>query len=160
MVLTGALVALPAIASAGPTDPGGVCTVPKRLGIVFVIGDSGSMADNDPNALCGAATDIGIAQLPDGAVAAVSLKPGQSKSYSFDVQDGDRAFKALASWAGGGVSVSLTRPDGTVLAPGVERPGESFDAQPTYASVTGLDPPAGPWKLTSRRRTRTSAGCA
>lgn len=75
----------------------------------------------------------------------VSLKPGQSKSYSFDVQDGDRAFKALASWAGGGVSVSLTRPDGSVLAPGAERPGESFDAQPTYASVTGLDPPAGPW---------------
>ena len=77
----------------------------------------------------------------------VSLKPGQSKTYRFDVQDGDRAFKALASWVGGGVSVSLTRPDGSVLAPGSEREGETFDAQATYASVTGVDPPVGPWRL-------------
>jgi hypothetical protein len=290
MPVAAALLALPGGAVAGPTDPGGVCTVPKKLGMVFVVDDSGSMADNDPNALRGAATDIGIAQLPDGAVAAVSrfsdvaqtifnpaelnpasraasrqavgsalassggtdydeafaeakrqldamqgvdrravvflsdgepnfaytadqpiaaagipiftlgfaqappaelagiaqrsggqsffvqsvdqaqavfariasilncdvqnttsevsLKPGQSKTYRFDVQDGDRAFKALASWVGGGVSVSLTRPDGSVLAPGSEREGETFDAQPTYASVTGVDPPVGPWKLT------------
>ena len=46
--------------------------MPKKLGMVFVVDDSGSMADNDPNALRGSATDIGIAQLPDGAVAAVS----------------------------------------------------------------------------------------
>jgi hypothetical protein len=80
LVVTGALIALPAIAAAGPTDPGGVCTVPKRLGIVFVIDDSGSMADNDPNALRGAATDIGIAQLPDGAVAAVSRFSDEAES--------------------------------------------------------------------------------
>jgi hypothetical protein len=80
LVVTGALIALPAIASAGPADPGGVCTVPKRLGIVFVIDDSGSMADNDPNALRGAATDIGIAQLPDGAVAAVSRFSDEAES--------------------------------------------------------------------------------
>jgi len=80
LVVTGALVALPALAVAGPTDPGGVCTVPKRLGIVFVIDDSGSMADNDPNALRGAATDIGIAQLPDGAAAAVSRFSDEAES--------------------------------------------------------------------------------
>jgi hypothetical protein len=64
LVVTGAVVALPAIAAAGPTDPGGVCTVPKRLGIVFVVDDSGSMADNDPNALRGAATTSGSLSSP------------------------------------------------------------------------------------------------
>src|SRR3954451_19611819 len=72
MPVVAALLAVPGGAVAGPTGPGGVCTVAKKLGRVFVVDDSGSMADNDPNALRGAATDIGIAQLPDGAVAAAS----------------------------------------------------------------------------------------
>src|SRR3954451_6478776 len=72
MPVVAALLAVPGGAVAGPTGPGGVCTVAKKLGRVFVVDDSGSMADNDPNALRGAATDIGIAQVPDGAVAAVS----------------------------------------------------------------------------------------
>jgi hypothetical protein len=63
LVVTGAVVALPAIAAAGPTDPGGVCTVPKRLGIVFVVDDSGSMADNDPN---GAERRVARRQPPSG----------------------------------------------------------------------------------------------
>src|SRR3954454_24433190 len=80
MPVVAALLAVPGGAVAGPTDPGGVCTVPKKLGMVFVIDDSGAMADNDPNALRGAATDIGIAQLPDGAVAAVSRFSDRAES--------------------------------------------------------------------------------
>ncbi|MEI2702824.1 MAG: vWA domain-containing protein [Baekduia sp.] len=48
------------------------CVKPQKLGVVFVIDDSGSMLSNDPDKLRGSAVGVGVDQLPDGSVAAVT----------------------------------------------------------------------------------------
>lgn len=48
------------------------CSPPTKPGVVFVLDDSGSMKDSDPEDLRGVATGIGLNQLPDGAVVAAS----------------------------------------------------------------------------------------
>ena len=48
------------------------CVVPRQLGVVFVLDDSGSMNSNDPDNLRGTAAGIGLDQLADGSVAAAS----------------------------------------------------------------------------------------
>ncbi len=45
------------------------CTVPKQLGVVFVIDDSGSMLGSDPDKLRGAAVGNGLQELGVGSVA-------------------------------------------------------------------------------------------
>ncbi|HEY1511879.1 MAG TPA: vWA domain-containing protein [Solirubrobacteraceae bacterium] len=54
------------VASAAGTAPD--CVVPGKLGVALVLDDSGSMVDNDPANLRGAAAGIGIDTLPDGSL--------------------------------------------------------------------------------------------
>jgi hypothetical protein len=61
------LIGFAARASAAP-----VCVVPNKLGVAFVLDDSGSMVDNDPGNLRGAAAGVGIDTLPDGSLASGS----------------------------------------------------------------------------------------
>ena len=77
---TGRLVALPAFLVAlgillltpNRAAAQGECVVPNRLGVVFVLDDSGSMASSDPASLRGAAAGTAIDALPDGTVVAAS----------------------------------------------------------------------------------------
>src|ERR671930_411614 len=46
------------------------CVPPKQLGVAYVLDDSGSMADSDPQALRGTATEIGLHEIGPGRVAA------------------------------------------------------------------------------------------
>lgn len=48
------------------------CTKPQKLGVVFVVDDSGSMTSNDPDKLAGSAVGIALDQLPDGSLTAVT----------------------------------------------------------------------------------------
>ncbi|MGE3138110.1 MAG: VWA domain-containing protein [Thermoleophilia bacterium] len=45
------------------------CVVPRRLGVAFVVDDSGSMSANDPSDLRAQAVAVGLDQLPDGSLA-------------------------------------------------------------------------------------------
>ena len=45
------------------------CTTANKIGVAFVADDSGSMVDNDPDALRGQAISVGLDQLPDGSLA-------------------------------------------------------------------------------------------
>jgi hypothetical protein len=79
--------------------------------------------------------------------AQVELQPGETRSFPFAVTDTDREFRALAAWSIGDVTVTLTRPDGSTLSPGTQGAGESFIRELTYASVKGVNPAAGSWKM-------------
>lgn len=56
------------------------CTKPQKLGVVFVVDDSGSMKSNDPDKLAGPAVGIGLDQLPDGALTAVTQFSSDAKA--------------------------------------------------------------------------------
>jgi hypothetical protein len=70
MLACPALLVPAATAASAPVT--GDCVVPHRLGVVFVLDDSGSMATSDPGRLRGAAVGSGIDALPDGSVVAAS----------------------------------------------------------------------------------------
>lgn len=61
------MAAQPAASSAQST-----CTKPQKLGVVFVVDDSGSMTSNDPDKLAGTAVGIALDQLPDGSLTGVT----------------------------------------------------------------------------------------
>src|SRR5437763_3928513 len=48
------------------------CVVPSQLGVAMVLDGSGSMVENDPSNLRGAAAGIGIDTLPDGSLVSAS----------------------------------------------------------------------------------------
>jgi len=75
------------------------------------------------------------------------LDPGETKTVDFDVDPSDEEFRALAAWSGGGVDVSLQRPDGSTLKPGTELSGETFVAGDTYANARGFEPAPGQWRV-------------
>lgn len=76
-----------------------------------------------------------------------SLSPGTTRSIPFDVAANDGEFRALASWSGGGVTVTATRPDASQMAPGSLRTDEAFVDESTYALLSGRNPAAGRWQL-------------
>jgi hypothetical protein len=55
---------------------GAGCTPPNKLGVVFVVDDSGSNLDNDPNELRRDAALAGVSSLPDGSLMSVSTFSG------------------------------------------------------------------------------------
>lgn len=65
-----ALLVLAAARSPGDAAAQAGCVPPAQLGIVFVIDDSGSMEDNDPDLLRATAVEIGLRGAPRGTVAA------------------------------------------------------------------------------------------
>lgn len=73
MILTAAVVAMPTQAAAA-----GPCVVPSKIGVTFVIDDSGSMSSTDPDYLRADAFRIALDQLPDGSV----VSAGTFDTYS------------------------------------------------------------------------------
>lgn len=67
--LLATLLALTALA--GPARAQDACTPPAQLGLVYVVDDSGSMVNNDPDKLRATAVEIGLRTAPRGSVAAV-----------------------------------------------------------------------------------------
>lgn len=81
------------------------------------------------------------------ASATVLMPPGKVVTLPFDVGLNDGEFRALAAWSGKGITVRGIRPDGTRMAPGDLRRGETFSDNPTYASLIGMDPAVGRWQV-------------
>jgi hypothetical protein len=77
----------------------------------------------------------------------LALAPGETQTIPYAVGWDDGEFRALAAWSGGHLTVTAVRPDGSVLAPNALRTGETFSDNPTYALLTGVDPPVGQWAL-------------
>jgi uncharacterized protein YegL len=57
-------------AASGTAQAPSTCEVPTRLGVVFVLDDSGSMQSEDPDTLRAVAAGIGLDALADGSLAA------------------------------------------------------------------------------------------
>lgn len=70
VALTALAVVLWGPAARGTAQSPGTCVVPERLGVVFVLDDSGSMASNDRANLRAVAAGIGLDALADGSIAA------------------------------------------------------------------------------------------
>lgn len=70
------------VGSASFAEPASAaCIAPSKIGITFVIDDSGSMSSTDPYYLRSDATRIGLSSLPDGTTAAVTT----FSSYAYTV---------------------------------------------------------------------------
>ena len=77
----------------------------------------------------------------------VDMAPGTTHVVPFAVGLDDGEFRALASWSEGKLAVSAIRPNGSEMTPSALRPGEAFSDNPTYALLTGTNPPVGSWQL-------------
>jgi hypothetical protein len=77
----------------------------------------------------------------------LALAPGEVQTVPYTVGWDDGEFRALAAWSGGHLTVTAVRPDTSVLAASALRQGETFSDNPTYALLTGTDPPVGQWQL-------------
>lgn len=75
------------------------------------------------------------------------LEPGQSAQVPFAVAADDGEFRALAAWAYGDVTVTVTRPNGSTLSESSLIVGEAVALRDTYALFSGRDPAPGAWVL-------------
>jgi hypothetical protein len=68
-------------AGSAPALAQDACTVPRQPGVAFLVDDSGSMTDSDPQDLRRTATQIGIDTLPDGALVAAASFDTSARTF-------------------------------------------------------------------------------
>lgn len=100
------------------------CVPPNKLGVVFVVDDSGSMTSNDPSDLRGDGVRVGLEYVPDGSVAAaVRFDSSADVLFGPTVVDG-------ATRGGLGNAVRLTSSGGTDFDDAFIAAKEQLDAMP------------------------------
>lgn len=78
----------------------------------------------------------------------VTLAPGQTSEFPFDVQPTDKGWQGLVTWSAGDFTVTARRPNGTSLGRGAARSEETFDDSRTSRRLLGSTrPSAGRWTL-------------
>jgi hypothetical protein len=126
VALTAFAVVLWGPAAHGTAQSTSACVVPERLGVVFVLDDSGSMTSNDPADLRAVAAGIGLDALADGSIAA-AVKFTSAASTLFAPRElvGD-----VRTQLKGTISAGLFSSGGTAYEPAFVRTLAELDAMP------------------------------
>jgi len=89
----------------------------------------------------------------------VTLRPGETREFPFDVKPTDKGWQGLVSWAEGSFSVTARRADGTTLDANGKGPEETYTASEFRTLLASSQPLAGRWavRVTANKTNDASA---